>query len=446
MGIIGISLAAVLLLLMANAFFVAAEFALVKSRSSRLELRADSGNAAAALTVRMQSRMEPYLAACQLGITMASLGLGWIGEPAVAAVLEPLLGRWSLSEELLHQIAFVLGFLIFSSLHIVIGEQVPKSLAIRQPEPVSIFSALPLQLFFLVAYPLTWLLDRASRGVLKLLGVEEGTHAELLTLAELKGVIATSEAYGNIPTDRAEMLHNLIDFDQRSVGWVMIPRNNVVTLNASGSPQATIATLRESRHSRFPLVASTDNDDLLGVVLAKDLHLAMLDGVAEPWQDLKSYCREPLVIPESQTVSRTFEILRNEREHLAIVVDEYGHLVGIVTLEDLLEEVVGEIMDETDAAEQHFTIEQQGEGRWLIDGSMSLSDAQREIGLQAEIDIQANSVSGLIVERLARMPEAGDYIDEGDLRLTVQTLENRRVARVLVERRVMVEVDDAKDV
>jgi len=433
MGTIGISLALVIVLLLANAFFVAAEFALVKAKGSRLQTQADTGNRAARLTMRMQAQMEPYLAACQLGITMASLGLGWIGEPAVAALLEPVLALWGLSEEVIHQIAFVVGFLVFSSLHIVLGEQVPKSFAIRQPEPVSMMAAYVLRLFYVFAFPLTWLLDRASQAVLRLFGVAPGTHSEVFNLVELKGVVADSEEHGQIPSDRAEMIRNLIEMDDRPVGWVMIPRSRVTVLDTAAEPSHTLAVIRDSQHSRFPLVDGDSAEEFLGVVLTKDLYGAMLDGQTEPWKSLEAFCRRPLVIPERQTVSRAFEILRAEREHLAIVADEYGQLVGIVTLEDLIEEVVGEIMDEKDAAERLYAAQVLGDGRWLVDGSMPLSDANREFGLEVDFEIDANTVSGLITERLARIPLEGDCIIEDGLRLTVRTAEGVRVTQVLVE-------------
>lgn len=434
MGTIGVSLAAICLLLLANAFFVAAEFALVKAKGPRLETEADAGNKAAGLTVRMRGRLEAYLAACQLGITMASLGLGWIGEPAVAALLEPVLSFWALSEQTIHQISFVVGFLVFSSLHIVLGEQVPKSLAIRQAESVSVMSAYLLQAFYVVAYPLTWLLDWASRSVLSAFGVAEGTHAEILTLTELKGVVIDSEEHGEIPADRAEMLRNLIEFDDRPVGWVMIPRSNVKMLDLAADPDQTLTAIRDSRHSRFPLIDSSSAEDFLGVVLAKDLYLALLQGQAEPWKNLDAFCRHPLVIPERQTVSRAFEILRSEREHLAIVADEYGQLVGIITLEDLIEEVVGEIMDEKDIPEQDFIVESFGDGRWLVDGSMPLSDAQRALGFTTSFGIAANTLSGLVTERLSRIPVVGDRIIEDGFRLTIREVEEMLATRVLVER------------
>ena len=434
MDTIGISLVAVLLLLLANGFFVAAEFALVKAKGTRLAAEAATGRVAARLTVAMQNKTEPYLAACQLGITMASLGLGWIGEPAVAALLEPVLSMWDLSEAAIHQIAFVVGFLVFSSLHIVIGEQVPKSLAIRKAEPVSMLAAYPLQFFYVLAYPLTWLLDRASRGILTLFRVGEGTYADVLTMGDLKGVVATSEAHGQIPAKSAAMLHNLIEFDERPVSWVMLPRNRVKVLDLSAAPEDNVAVICDSKHSRFPLVEGGGSESVIGVVLGKDLFEAVLRGRAAPWNDLRSHAREPLVIPETITVSRAFETLRQQREHVAIVVDEYGEFVGIVSVEDLLEEVVGEILDEKDTVESLFAVQRLGAGRWIVDGSMPLSDAQRELGFQTDFHIEANTLSGLMMEKLGRIPGEGDHLAEGAFRLTAKTVEERHVTRMLVER------------
>ncbi len=248
-----INLLAVVLLLVANAFFVAAEFALVKARGFRIESLASEGSAAARLTVRMQNDLDAYLAACQLGITMASLGLGWVGEPAVAALLEPLFHSLGMPEAMLHTSAFIVGFLIFSSLHIVIGEQVPKTFAIRRPEPVALWVAYPLRFSYLAVWPLNWLLNRASRGILRLFGVEEAGHGEVLSGDELQGLVATSKVHGEIWHDKAEL----------------------------------------------------------------------------------------------------FELMRVKRAQMALIIDEYGELAGAITLEDLLEEIVGEIHDETD--ESSFT-------------------------------------------------------------------------------------------
>ena len=428
------SLAAVILLLAANGFFVAAEFALVKARGFRIAARAEAGSPGARLTLRIQDNLESYLAACQLGITMASLGLGWVGEPAVAALLEPLFSRAGIPAEVLHTSAFITGFLVFSSLHIVIGEQVPKTFAIRRPEPVSVWVAYPLHLAYLLVYPLNWLLNKASSSILALFRIEQATHADVLSDEELKGLVATSKEHGAIGEDKAEMLRNLFEFDRSSVRRVMIPRGSVLVLDLSSPVEQNVELMRESEHSRFPVIDSAANDALVGVLLAKDLFAAMLGGQQEPWKELARFCRPPLVVPEGQKLSRLFDSMRTERAHMAIVVDEYGEFAGIVTLEDLLEEIVGEIEDETDVDEEGPHIRPLAKGGWEVDGLISLNDLEREVGLRAAGDMEANTVSGLCMERLGRMPEPGDELSEGGYRLRVLSLEELRVGKVLIHR------------
>jgi len=429
-----ISLAAVVLLLAINAFFVAAEFALVKSRSFRIEALADGGSRSARLTLRIQHQLEAYLAACQLGITMASLGLGWVGEPAVAALLEPLFTALGLSDQLLHTMAFLTGFLIFSSLHIVIGEQLPKTFAIRKPEPVSLWCAYPLRTAYLLVYPLNWLLNAATQSLLRLFKVEEATHAEVLSSAELQGLVATSHEHGELRAEKARMLSNLFEFDRHLVTRVMRPRNQVHTLDLRAEPEETLRVIRETGHARFPVVDGDRDEAIVGLVLAQDLYAALLDGNAEPWRDLRQFCREPLVVPESQGVSRLFQMMRLQRAHMALVIDEYGEFVGIVTLEDLIEEIVGEILDETDDEVLGSVVTEIGPGRWQADGLLSLGDAERALGLHVAAEVAANSLSGLFMERLGRMPVVGDRITESGFLLTVSSLDERRVGAVVIER------------
>ena len=424
----------IVFLLAANGFFVAAEFALVKARGFRIETASNEGSSAARLTLRIQANIESYLAACQLGITMASLGLGWVGEPAVAAVLEPLFRRLGVSEAMLHTSAFIVGFLIFSALHIVVGEQVPKTLAIRKAEPVSIWTAYPLHLCYLVVWPLNRLLSRATSLILSLFRVAEVSHVEVFSGDEIRGMVATSQAHGEIHERQAAMLHNLFEFDQRRVGRIMIPINSVHLLDVNGDADENLEIIRATDHSRFPLVDGKNNDALLGVVLAKDIHREVLNGATEPWRDLEKFRRSAMIVPESQYISRLFDLMRARRAHMACVVDEYGSFVGIVTLEDLLEEIVGEIEDETDAAKQNCDIRRLDDGSWEADGLASLSDAEREIGLQVGDEIDANTLGGLLLRRLSRMPEKGDVIDESGYRLQVLEHDGRRILRIRVTR------------
>tara|TARA_R110001592_G_scaffold343029_2_gene633231 strand:+ start:9878 stop:11203 length:1326 start_codon:yes stop_codon:yes gene_type:complete len=429
------SLIEIIVLLCLNAFFVAAEFALVKARGVRIASIAAAGNSAANMTVRIQGNLEAYLAACQLGITMASLGLGWVGEPAVAAILEPLFSSLGLSDSVTHTVAFITGFLIFSSLHIVVGEQVPKTFAIRRPERVSLAIAYPLHLAYLMVWPLNWALNRTSGAILSLFRVEEATHGEIFTDEELKDLVSASRDHGNIELQKADMLRNLFEFDQHDVQRVMIPRHAVCTLDIALDAATNQRIAFESGHSRFPLIDSSNNNRILGVVLLKTIYRAQPENGGakkDAWSELEKCCRSPLVVPETQKSAVLFELMREQRNHIALVVDEYGQLSGIVTLEDLLEKIVGDIEDETDAdGDQELSVKPDGD-RWLADGLTTLSTVERFFGIELADDIEANSISGLLMQRLERMPVVGDAWVEHGYQFRVAEIRGSRVGQVEV--------------
>ena len=427
-----LTLVGVIALLVANGFFVAAEFALVKARGPRIESLAAQGSAAAGLTVRIRANLEAYLAACQLGITMASLGLGWIGEPAVAALLSPVFEWAGLGERLLHTVSFLVGFLVFSSLHIVVGEQVPKTFAIRKAEIVAIMTAYPLHAFFRMCYPLNWLLNVASRSILTLFRVQEATHGEVYSTDELRGLVEVSKEHGELETEKAQMLANLLTFDQRPVERIMISRGDVVMLNLDKSADEIAQIMLASGHSRYPVVEG-ESDKIVGQILVKDLYNAVLEGKPQPWSDLRSYCRKPIMIPETLKVSRLFEIMRSDRAHMAFVMDEYGALAGLVTLEDLLEEIVGEIADESDELEPRYGIVATESG-WEAHGLVPLADVERIVGLAVDESLDANTLSGLFMQRLERMVEVGDSIEEGGFVLHARHIEDNYVAKVSIEK------------
>ena len=426
----------IILLLLINAFFVAAEFALVKARGVRIQHLANEGNRSAQLTVRIHANLEQYLAACQLGITMASLGLGWVGEPAVAAILEPFFQLLGLPEEVLHTAAFLIGFLLFSSLHIVVGEQVPKTLAIRRAEQVSLWVAYPLRWSYLLVWPLNWLLNATSRAILSFFNVEEATHGDIYSNAEFKDLVSTSREQGAMETQKADMLHNMLDFDQRPVSSVMIPRDAVQVLELAKDEHQNQLTVLKSGHSRFPLLDSAQNDEVCGLVLAKSLFLATLDGNSNVWSSLKDFSLDALVIPETQQIASLFNEMRESKVHMAIVVDEYAHFTGIVTLEDLMEEIVGEIEDEQDEFRPNKSVTVLSENRWQVDGMTSLLDLQREIGLPGADYPEINTVSGLVLRELQRIPAVGDSVAISGFLVTVTEMSRRRIAAVEVQREV----------
>ena len=423
----------VVLLLAANAFFVAAEFALVKARGLRIAALAEKGDLRARLTVQILTHLEAYLAACQLGITMASLGLGWVGEPAVAALLEPLFHAIGLSDAVLHTVSFVAGFLIFSSLHIVFGEQVPKTLAIRKPEPVSLWTAYPLQAFFLLFYPLNWLLDRAARGMLTMLGVGETGHVEVFTGAELKNLIGASHQHGSLRKQTHDMLGGILDLAEVEVEEIMTHRKNMATLDADMPFTELVETVRHSPHTRFPLWRGNP-DTIIGVLHAKDvLGRALGSDEAPSGEDIAEVAAPPWFIPETTSLQHQLLAFRQRREHLAIVVDEYGDIQGLVTLEDILEEIVGEIADEKDV--EVAGVQAQPDGSYLVEGRVTLRDLNRQFGWELD-DEEVTTVAGLVIHKAGRIPEVGHHVDVGGLRLDVLRRSGHQVTLLRIRRTV----------
>jgi CBS domain containing-hemolysin-like protein len=395
---------AVVLLLAANAFFVAAEFALVRVRRFRMEAGAEAGSAAARLTLRMLDNLEAYLAACQLGITMASLGLGWVGEPAVAALLEPLFRTLGLSEVALHTVSFLVGFLLFSSLHIVVGEQVPKTFAIRQAEPMALAVAYPLQAFYLLWFPLNWALNRASQAMLSWFKVEQATHGDVLTSEELREYIVASRAHGGMRKQERDMLGGILDLADVEVSEIMTHRKSMETIDADSPIEQILEQVVASPHSRLP-VWRGDPDSIIGVLHDKDLLAAVhrrgrdLAGV-----DLTTLFRPPWFVPDTTPLRKQLVAFRQRRQHLALVVNEYGDLEGLVTLEDVIEEIVGEIADERDV--EPVGIEALGDGSVLVSGWITLRDLNRQFDWKLP-DEEAATVAGLVIHEAQRIPEVG---------------------------------------
>ncbi|MFL5331768.1 MAG: hemolysin family protein [Geminicoccaceae bacterium] len=400
-----LSILAVVLLLAANAFFVAAEFALVKVRAIRLETLAAAGSRQARLAIRILKHLEAYLAACQLGITMASLGLGWVGEPAVAAVLEPLFRSLGFGESLLHTVAFLLGFLIFSSLHIVLGEQVPKTFAIREPEPISVWIAAPLHAFFILCWPLNWALNSASRGILRLLGVAEASDREVFSGAELRQLIGASRQVGEVRKQEHDMLGAVFDLEKLEVGEIMTHRRSMDAINADAPVEEIVRQVLEGPHTRYPIWRG-DPDTITGVLHAKDVLVAVQRlGPRLTGADLRRLATAPWFIPDTTSLLHQLLAFRQRRAHLAFVVDEYGALMGLVTLEDILEEIVGDIIDEKDV--EMSGVQQEGDGSILVEGRVTIRDLNRQFDWNLPDD-EATTVAGLVIFEAGRIPEVGE--------------------------------------
>ncbi|MBL8543219.1 MAG: DUF21 domain-containing protein [Hyphomonadaceae bacterium] len=424
-----LSLFVAFLLLAANAFYVAAEFALVKARGFRIDALAEEQTFGAALTQRILGNIEAYLACCQLGITMASLGLGWVGEPTVSAIVTPLLEPLGLPQETIHLIAFLIGFIVFSSLHIVLGEQVPKTFAIRHPEPVSLWIAYPLHASYMLFWPLNWLLNSASRNVLRAFGVQEVSHHDVLTGAEIESIVESSAEQGALERGVRDRLVGALDLKELTVADVMIHRKGIKALDIDLPPREIIAQAMASPHTRLPLYQD-EPDNIVGILHARDL----LRGVSEHGRDgldVRALMRTPWFTPMTTSAEDQLAEFLRRREHFALVVDEYGALMGLVTLEDILEEIVGDIKDEHDIAVQG--VRPQPDGSVNVDGTVPIRDLNRMMNWDLPDD-EAVTVAGLVIHEAQAIPDPGQRFAFHGYRFQVLRRQRNQLTALRIER------------
>ena len=420
-----------LALVLLNGFFVAAEFAIVKLRRTRAEELAETAGLRGRVLLSVRSHLDGYLSACQLGITLASLGLGWIGEPAFARIIEPVLAAMSItSERVIEGIAIALAFTLISFLHIVIGEQAPKSLAIRETETISLWSALPLWLFYRAMYPFIWVLNGSALILLRVLGVRlEREGEEAHSSDELKQAVLASHLHGELdPTETAILQHGL-ELGELTVGDVMQPFTDLVTIDADAPIEEILELIRRSRLSRYA-VYEGDRTNLIGLLHIKDLITA--EQRLRDIRDLHPYLRELPRVDEDMDALDLLALFRTGTPHLAAVQDAVGTVIGFVTMEQVLEALVGPIEDE-------FRRELTG---WLrrADGSLlgqgSLSIVSLEHALGREIDFQeANSVGGMVQWALGRLPRAGDRVDFDGFAAEVLRMRGPRVHLLRIDPR-----------
>jgi CBS domain containing-hemolysin-like protein len=423
-----VALAAFLVLL--NGFFVAAEFALVTVRATRIEELVREGNRRARMARHLQSHVVSYLSATQLGVTIASLGLGWIGEPTVARLIAPLAHRFGISEATAHGIAFLVAFGIISFFHIVLGELTPKALAIRRPEQTALWTALPLRIFYVLAWPAAKVLDWASARILGTLGLtptREAGHAH--SAEELRMLVEASGASGELNPQEKKLLFNALAFSERLVREIMVPRPDMVCLYTGRTFEENLAIAREAKHTRYPLAAE-DKDHIIGMIHVRDLvaaeERAEDDGGAPSLEKLR---RPVLFVPAVATIDRVLRLFQRGRSHLAVVVDEYGGIAGMVTLEDVLEELVGEIRDEFDVDERERRIEAGAGGEILVDAVMPLEEVARTFKFepaQATVD----TVGGYVLQLLGRLPRIGEVVPMGRFRVEVAEMDGLRVTKL----------------
>jgi CBS domain containing-hemolysin-like protein len=429
-GLVSIRLLFVLFLVLLNAFFVAAEFALVAVRRSRIDQMAAEGDRSAMVVQRTLSQLDRYISGTQLGITLASLALGWIGEPAVAVLVDRLLASVGIQPApgAAHTAAGIaVAFLVITFLHIVLGELAPKSIALAKPEGVSRMVARPLMVFSQAMSPFIGFLNGAANRLLRLLGVEpasEGGHVH--SPEELRLLVMQARAHGTLDESDSAMLAGVFDFHNKRALDVMRPRTEMVALAEDIDRDELIAVLRQERYSRYPVYRDTP-DDIIGVFLAKDFWLAEHPEAFE----LRTALREPLFVPATRPAERILDDLRRTRAHLAVVLDEYGGTAGIVTMEDLVEEVIGDIADEYDPLSRDALL---FEGMLELAGSMSLVDARSDHKVPIP-EGDWTTLGGYVFATLGRLPKVGDRVGYPSGELEVVAMDGRRVAAVRVHRR-----------
>ncbi len=407
-----------------NGFFVAAEFALVKVRPTQIAPHVETLRGR--MAQRMIDHLDAYLSATQLGITLASIGLGVVGEPAVNRLLQPLFELVpNMPEEATHSISLIVAFAIISMFHIVLGELAPKSLAIRRPEPTSLWVALPLWAFYWATYPGIWVLNLMANAFLRIFGIEPVGHGELAHSEEEIRRLLASEEDTELSEPKRELLDNVFELSDRNARQVMVPRTEVVYMDATEPIEANLDVARRSGHTRFPLCEG-DLDQLIGLVHIKDLFIA-----EEPPTSLRDIARQTFAVPETLSLDQLLSRMRHEHVHMAAVVDEYGGVAGIVTLENVLEEIVGEIQDEFDAEVPEFVRLEDGGYRVL--GGMLIDDLEDELGIDIADAREEDTVAGIALSELGRTAEEGDAVEAGRLRLEVEEVDGNRIVTLRVD-------------
>jgi CBS domain containing-hemolysin-like protein len=418
-----LALLAAFALVLANAFFVASEFAIVKIRPTRLEQLAAEGVRSARTALHISRHLDAYLSANQLGITLASLALGWLGEPAFTALLEPLLSRLGASHRTVQATAVALGFVILTFLHTVVGELAPKSVAIQRTEPVALWTAAPLHAFYVATYPLIWALNKSAALALRLVRMRPIGEAEAIHSPEELRLLLR-----RLPMDAGarRFIDRVFDYTNRIARHVMVLRRDVVTLSVERPFEENVRVALANQYTRYPLVEG-EGDRVIGYVHLKDLVSALAQG-RRP--DLRSLAREPVIAREDAPVEAIRREFMRRRVHLAVILDGAGAFTGIVTLEDLLEEVVGEIQDEQDVAEVPPVI-RLPDGRFEVDGRLTLDVAERELGFRPpDVPPGVETVGGWVLSALGELPRRGQSVTAGGVKLTVLSVLDRRIARL----------------
>ena len=422
----------VLGLVLINAFFVVSEFSIVKIRRTKLEELSVQGSRKAKISLIINRHLDSYLSAIQLGITIASLGLGWVGEPAVSHMLENIFGSFFEGKEiLLRSISFGVAFSFITLLHVVVGELIPKSLAIQKTETLALNIAYPLYLFHRVFRPIIWIFDKLAEKSLRLMGVTPATENDLAhSEAEIRMIVNASQRGGIIDSTEGEIIKNAIDFSDIYAHEVMVPRQDIQCLFTTDTFEEVMGLVKKSRHTRYPL-CEDDKDNIVGMVHMRDLLVHSEEKVEKG--ALKDIAREILFVPENKSVSEILHQMMHRRIHLAIVVDEYGGTAGLLSMEDILEELVGEIMDEHDALTEE-AMKKIDPQTFEFSGLVLIDDACDFMKV-TKFEHEESTIGGYVFTLLGRVPKVNDKAQDELAEYEVIGVKRMRITRIRVKKK-----------
>ena len=413
-----------------NGFFVAAEFCCVKMRPSRLETLIQEGNKRAVYAKKLTDELDEALSVTQLGITLASLGLGWVGEPFVAELISPITHLLGLGSTLEHTISFALAFTIITSMHIILGELTPKSMAISNSEKILLSIALPMLIFWKIMYPFVMLLNVTANFVSRKLGIENIGEGEVAhNPEEIRLLMEESHKQGLVDDTEVDFVENVFDFTELSVREIMVPRTDMVCLYLDKSYEENLQTMLEEQMTRYP-ICNEDKDHIIGFLHVKDLISWRLAGNKQLKPNLSKLARKVFVVPESMDVTLLLKMMQTNRSQLAIVVDEYGGTAGMVTIEDIIEEIVGDIQDEFDE-EERPEVEKREENLYSIDAKMLLETLEDDFNIEID-DEDFDTVGGWLTDRLGGEPRVGQSASFEGNTFYVEEVDGVRITRVLV--------------
>jgi CBS domain containing-hemolysin-like protein len=413
-----------------NGFFVAAEFALVRVRESRIQQLEQEGSARAGVVRDALRDLDDYLSVCQVGITVASLGLGWIGEPAVAHLIEPVLHAVGItSERAVSIISFVVGFALITYAHLVFGEQAPKYFSIQKAERTALWISRPLKIFMVLFRPLVWLVNASTNFVLRPWGIKLGEEMEAHSEEELRIMISSSAASGELEPEERDYLNNVFDFGDRVAREIMVPRPDIEALSVDMPLPEMVDAAVFGRYTRYP-VYEGDLDHIVGAVHVKDLLRAARENPDD--FDVRTIIRDCLVVPENKPIEQILREFQKRKLQMAIVIDEWGSVEGLITIEDIIEELVGEIQDEFDEGEAE--IEEIGDGVYAIDGRIPIT----EVNDYFDVDLpheDFDTIGGYVLGVLGRPPEPGDTVEVDGVILQVKSVDGPRVSMLTLQRK-----------